>query len=75
MAAFASDFSEPEFEAERPLFEPERLVNAFDGEERVGSAGAFSMRLTVPGGDRPGAAASPRSASSRPGRAAGSCAR
>jgi predicted acetyltransferase len=50
LAAFASDFSEPEFEAERPVFEPERLVNAFEGEERVASAGAFSMRLTVPGG-------------------------
>src|SRR6186997_2946606 len=50
LAAFASDWNNEEFEAERPLFEPERLVNAFDGEERVGSAGAFSMRLSVPGG-------------------------
>jgi predicted acetyltransferase len=50
VAAFSSDFSEAEYEAERPLFEPERMVNAFVGEERVAGAGAFSMRLHVPGG-------------------------
>jgi len=51
LSAFAEDFSEPEFESERPLLEPERLVNAFDGERRIGSAGAYTFRLTVPGGE------------------------
>ncbi len=51
VVAFGSDFSEGEFEAERPLLEPERFVSAFAGEERIGAAGAFSLRLTVPGGE------------------------
>ncbi|MEX1172589.1 MAG: GNAT family N-acetyltransferase [Chloroflexota bacterium] len=49
--AFYEDFGEGEFESERAMFEPARLVNAFDGDERIGSAGAFSLRLTVPGGE------------------------
>ncbi len=52
VVAFGSDFSEAEYLAEAPLFEPERLVNAFDGEERVAGGGAFSMRLSLPGGAR-----------------------
>ena len=63
VVAFGSDFSEPEFLAEAPLFEPERLVNAFDGEERVAGGGAFSMRLSLPGGAGSRSAASPRSVS------------
>jgi predicted acetyltransferase len=51
LAAFASDFVEAEFAAERSLMEPERFVNAFIGGARVGSGGAFGMRLTVPGGE------------------------
>ena len=49
--AFSEDVTTPEFEAERPMWEPERLVNAFDGERRIGSGGAFTYRLTVPGGN------------------------
>ncbi len=49
--AFGEELSEAEFEHESQLLEPDRLVNAFDGEERVGSAGAYSLRLTVPGGE------------------------
>ena len=51
LIAFAEEASEAELEAEVPMLEPERLINAFDGERRIGSAGAFSLRLTVPGGD------------------------
>ncbi len=51
LTAFYSDFSESEWEAERPLVDPARCVNAFDGDRRIGSAGAFGMRLTVPGGE------------------------
>ena len=49
--AFSEDVGTPEFEAERPMWDPERLVNAFDGERRIGSGGAFTYRLTVPGGN------------------------
>src|SRR5688572_18177577 len=49
--AFSEDLSEPEFDAERQLLEPERCVNAFDGSDRVGSAAAYTFRLTVPGGE------------------------
>ncbi|SEN24857.1 GNAT family N-acetyltransferase [Actinacidiphila rubida] len=44
----------PEPEEERRLSrlvtEPERLIAAWDGPELVGTAGAFSFRMTVPGG-------------------------
>jgi predicted acetyltransferase len=49
-AAFGEDISPAEVEAERPLLELDRLVNAFDGERRVGSAGSIPFELTVPGG-------------------------
>ena len=48
--AFGEDISTGELDAERPLMELDRLVNAFDGERRTGASGAFSMQLTVPGG-------------------------
>jgi predicted acetyltransferase len=49
--AFSGEMSQPEFEAERQLLEPERCVSAFVGDERVGSAAAYTFRLTVPGGE------------------------
>ena len=49
--AFSEDMSEPEFDTERRLLEPERCVSAFDGDKRVGSSAAYSFRLTVPGGE------------------------
>ena len=48
--AFSEDFSEEEITAEQPFMERERLISAFDGKRRIGSSGAFSMELTVPGG-------------------------
>ena len=48
--AFGEDISAPEIDAERELLELDRLINAFEGERRIGSSGAFSMQLTVPGG-------------------------
>ncbi len=51
-AAFAAEFSEGEFQAERALLEADRMVNAFDREDRrIGSAAAFTMQLSVPGGE------------------------
>ena len=40
------------------VFEPERTLAAFDGDRIVGSAIAYSFRLTVPGGDVPAAGVS-----------------
>ena len=48
--AFGEDLTPDEIEAEKPFMELDRLINAFDGERRVASSGAFSLRLTVPGG-------------------------
>ena len=49
--AFGDPATEEEIEAERPLIDVERFVGAFDGEEQVGTAGAYTFRLTVPGGE------------------------
>jgi predicted acetyltransferase len=49
-AAFAEVFKEAEFEHDRPQFEVDRLIGAVDGETWVGTGGAYSFRLTVPGG-------------------------
>ena len=40
-----------EIERERSIAEPERNVAAFDGPDIVGTAGAFTMPITVPGGE------------------------
>lgn len=50
-AAFGGDFSPARVELERSTFEPDRFLGAFtpDGEV-VGSAGAFSFELSLPGG-------------------------
>ncbi len=49
--AFAESLTKEEIEAERPLLDFDRLIGAFDGEIRVGTAGAYTFRLTVPGGE------------------------
>jgi len=49
--AFAESLSKEEIEAERPLIDFDRFVGAFDGEKQVGTAGAYTFRLTVPGGE------------------------
>jgi predicted acetyltransferase len=36
---------------ERRAWEPERIIAAFDGEQPVATAGAFTFRLSVPGGE------------------------
>lgn len=42
-------------EEERHILEHDRTLAAFDGEEIVSTAGAFSLQLTVPGGVAPAA--------------------
>ena len=49
--AFAESLTTEEIEAERPLLDFDRLIGAFDGAKRVGTAGAYTFRLTVPGGE------------------------
>ncbi len=53
-AAFAEGFSEAEYDDWARTFEPERWIAAFDGPEgteSLGTAGAHTFRLTVPGGE------------------------
>ena len=49
LAAFA--FVEDPGDEERRTWEPDRIIAALDGERPVATAGAFSFRLGVPGGE------------------------
>ncbi len=49
-AASSEATDEAEIERERSLAEPDRCVAAFDGLDIVGTAGAFTMPMTIPGG-------------------------
>ncbi|HMC69737.1 MAG TPA: GNAT family N-acetyltransferase, partial [Mycobacteriales bacterium] len=53
--AFGEDFHDAEVEVESLTAEPERTLAAFDGADIVGTAGAFTFELTVPGGQLPAA--------------------
>ena len=48
---FGAETHAAEAEHERPLVEFDRFISAFDGDQRVGTSGAYSLRLTVPGGE------------------------
>ncbi|MDQ3952991.1 MAG: GNAT family N-acetyltransferase [Actinomycetota bacterium] len=50
-AAFGAGLPDDVFEDIRHTFEAGRALAAFDGETMVGTAGAYSFRLTVPGGE------------------------
>lgn len=50
-AAFGEDYSDEEFEGDRRLLDPARVIAARDGGRSVGCAAAFGFRLTVPGGE------------------------
>jgi predicted acetyltransferase len=47
--AFGEAFTEAELADERRLWELDRLIGALDGERWVGTGGAYSFGLTVPG--------------------------
>jgi predicted acetyltransferase len=49
-AAFSSVPIDEDLARERTMAEPDRCFAAFDGPEIVGTAGAFTMPMTVPGG-------------------------
>jgi predicted acetyltransferase len=51
--AFGHQPSAEEIENERKMFEPERSLAVFEGDRIVGTTGAFSLELTVPGGTLP----------------------
>jgi predicted acetyltransferase len=49
--AFGGPAEPPESRAQwRKVSEPERMLAAWDGDEMIGTAGAFSFQVTVPGG-------------------------
>jgi len=50
---FGFDPPEEGIESFKAILETERTVCAFDGTEMVGTAGAFSLDMTVPGGSAP----------------------
>ena len=49
--AFSEQMPAEELELEAKGLESDRVVGAFDGDRQVGTAGAYSFRLTVPGGE------------------------
>jgi predicted acetyltransferase len=51
IAAFGETVDEAETADNERLFEADRRLGAFDGDVCVGTAGAFSHRLTIPGGE------------------------
>jgi predicted acetyltransferase len=49
--AYGELLTEDEIERERPIIDLERFIGAYDGERQVGTSGAFTFRMTVPGGE------------------------
>jgi predicted acetyltransferase len=49
--AFGEEFNAAEIEMERHFIELDRVFGAFEGETPVGLSGAFTFRLTTPGGE------------------------
>ena len=50
-AAFGEIISDEEFEFERVQLEPDRVIGAVAGDSWIGTGAAYSLRLTVPGGE------------------------
>ncbi len=48
--AFLEEWTPEAIEVERPVTEFDRTIAAFDGTQMVGTASAYTFRLTVPGG-------------------------
>ena len=49
--AFGEGFIEAEIENERQVLELDRVFGAFEGDTPVGLSGAYTFRLTTPGGE------------------------
>ena len=54
-SAFGRGVSEQEVARWTRVVDPSRLAGAFDGDALVGTAGAYALTLTVPGGELPAA--------------------
>lgn len=50
--AFGEPTDEAQWQLDKTLLEPERVLGAYDGDALVGGGAAFSFRMTVPGGAR-----------------------
>ncbi|MEA2676698.1 MAG: hypothetical protein QOJ81_839 [Chloroflexota bacterium] len=50
--AFGEATDEAQWQLDKALIEPERVLGAYDGDALVGGGAAFSFRMTVPGGAR-----------------------
>jgi len=50
---FGEDVNDDDTASDRTVFEPERSLAVFDGDDIVGTTAIFSRRLRVPGGDVP----------------------
>jgi predicted acetyltransferase len=48
--AFGEPTDEQQWQLDKQLFEPSRVLGAYDGPALVGGGAAFSFRMTVPGG-------------------------
>ena len=53
--AFQGSLRDEDWAVLEPLAEPDRAIAAYDGDRIVGTAGAFSFELTIPGGMLPAA--------------------
>lgn len=51
VVAFGEELTDAQFDDWRRTIEPDRLIAAFDGDAPIATAGAFTFRLTVPGGE------------------------
>ncbi len=51
--AFGFDSTDEDLESFKAILETDRTVCAFDGVQMIGTAGAFSLDMTVPGGRAP----------------------
>ena len=51
LRAFAFEWTDADWDVSSRTIEPDRVLAAWDGDEPVGSAGAVTVRLTVPGGE------------------------
>ena len=51
--AFGFDPTDEDLESFKAILETDRTVCAFDGTHLIGTAGAFSLDMTVPGGRAP----------------------
>jgi predicted acetyltransferase len=51
--AFGFEFTDEDAKSFNAILEIERAIGAFDGNQMIGTAGAFSLEMTVPGGVAP----------------------